>query len=634
MSKSGWTTAAAEPSSAGPGAEVRPLNHHHNSPGGHGQGQDEAPLPPGEGPASAHDPQDDTESSGKRFGAWLRPRISREARIGAAALLSFVILVSALVVKKSRTPTASGKQPPLAKIASPGASTPASTSTSTTTAQAEPRSSPGSASEHPEQSAGRERLPSESTPPLLPAAPALAGAVPPPAEPQAPGHDPSLKVPEPAAEPAQFAAVPGHEPVLPAAAGPAQAAGSLTLPAPDLPPAASTSVAAGEMPAAQPAPVPLMPLAPAAEPRTTSRRAAPTAPEGAPPPPVTASANATPTPVAEPLPGAIETPTRESSDPGVALTPFNPPPASPAGGTDTDPAPTRAPQLPRGKPSRTRASDLPRTASGPESLEPPGQRPPTANPFADPSAAGQGGWVALPNGAVRQSSLEEPRVRPGAGQRQGQGQPGGLAQTGAARLDPGDLAESVPHLVARGENFFSIAQHYYGSGRFYPALWKANSDQVPAPEKLVVGQTIRIPPPEALDRSLILAPRTAPGSGTEAAAAPPSSRSSAPRSSVVALTVPAADPFDDGSRQAVKPAPGAMTAAPSAAERPRLPRYKIHPQETLRSIARDLLGDSRRADEILELNREVIDDPGQLTPGQEIELPEDARITRRARAEP
>jgi nucleoid-associated protein YgaU len=224
---------------------------------------------------------------------------------------------------------------------------------------------------------------------------------------------------------------------------------------------------------------------------------------------------------------------------------------------------------------------------------------------------------------MRQASSDEPKP-PGAANGRG------IAQTGAAKLDTDDRVESIPHVVAKGENFFSIAQQYYGSGRFYPALWKANSDQVSAPEKLVVGQTIRIPPPEALDRSLILPPRTAQGSGSEMASTTRPVRAGT-RSSVVALAVPVADPFGDRDRNASKPAPGELVAAPSAVERPRLPRYKIRPQETLRSIARDVLGDSRRADEILELNRAVIDDPGQLTPGQEIELPEDARLTRRSR---
>jgi nucleoid-associated protein YgaU len=229
----------------------------------------------------------------------------------------------------------------------------------------------------------------------------------------------------------------------------------------------------------------------------------------------------------------------------------------------------------------------------------------------------------VPTTIVRQGGADEPKGHDGAGGN-------GIAQTGVAGRDTGDYGESIPHVVARGENFFSIAQQYYSSGRFYRALWKANSDQVPAPEKLRVGQTIRIPPPEALDRSLILPPRTAPGSDSEAAGTTRPVRTGT-RSSVVALAVPVADPFGNRDRQGGTTTAGAIVAAPSAADRPRLPRYKIRPQETLRSIARDFLGDSRRAGEILELNREVIDDPSHLTPGQEIELPEDARPTRRPR---
>jgi nucleoid-associated protein YgaU len=54
------------------------------------------------------------------------------------------------------------------------------------------------------------------------------------------------------------------------------------------------------------------------------------------------------------------------------------------------------------------------------------------------------------------------------------------------------------------------------------------------------------------------------------------------------------------------------------------PVYKVRPYDTLRSIARDTLGDAHRASEILELNRGLIDDPNRLIVGQLIELPEDA----------
>jgi nucleoid-associated protein YgaU len=54
------------------------------------------------------------------------------------------------------------------------------------------------------------------------------------------------------------------------------------------------------------------------------------------------------------------------------------------------------------------------------------------------------------------------------------------------------------------------------------------------------------------------------------------------------------------------------------------PLYMVRPHDTLRSIARNTLGEARRAGEILELNRELIDDPAHLIAGQLLELPEDA----------
>src|SRR4029079_18233662 len=58
------------------------------------------------------------------------------------------------------------------------------------------------------------------------------------------------------------------------------------------------------------------------------------------------------------------------------------------------------------------------------------------------------------------------------------------------------------------------------------------------------------------------------------------------------------------------------------------PVYKVRRYDTLRTIARDTLGDSRRADEVLDLNRDIIDDPAHLIVGQILELPEDAKVVR------
>jgi nucleoid-associated protein YgaU len=56
--------------------------------------------------------------------------------------------------------------------------------------------------------------------------------------------------------------------------------------------------------------------------------------------------------------------------------------------------------------------------------------------------------------------------------------------------------------------------------------------------------------------------------------------------------------------------------------------HVVRRYETLRSIARDRLGNVHRADEIIELNRDRLANPDQLTPGQRLVLPLDAGIAR------
>ena len=76
------------------------------------------------------------------------------------------------------------------------------------------------------------------------------------------------------------------------------------------------------------------------------------------------------------------------------------------------------------------------------------------------------------------------------------------------------------------------------------------------------------------------------------------------------------------------------SAATRLSARPRNPAavnrpvYKVRRYDTLRSIARDILGDSRRADELYDMNRDVIADPTRLILGQLLELPEDADTRR------
>jgi nucleoid-associated protein YgaU len=217
----------------------------------------------------------------------------------------------------------------------------------------------------------------------------------------------------------------------------------------------------------------------------------------------------------------------------------------------------------------------------------------------------------------------------------------GIASAAKA-VEKAQLAPEL-HVVESGENFWTISRHYYSSGRYYMALWKANSRTVPAADKLMVGQTIIIPPPEALDRSLIEPPRVGTGSSSSRAGAPVrrTSRSKpnaddpadtpVRRSSEVELILPIDNSVLD--RRSRSGASEELDPPPEKRYRAARPRYKVRAHETLRSIARDTLNDKRRADEIYELNRDILgNDPYKmLVEGQILELPEDARSGRRSR---
>ena len=58
------------------------------------------------------------------------------------------------------------------------------------------------------------------------------------------------------------------------------------------------------------------------------------------------------------------------------------------------------------------------------------------------------------------------------------------------------------HVVAKGENYWTISRDYYRTGRYYLGLWAANQGLTPTPETLRVGDQIRVPPVEDLDGSL------------------------------------------------------------------------------------------------------------------------------------
>ncbi len=292
-----------------------------------------------------------------------------------------------------------------------------------------------------------------------------------------------------------------------------------------------------------------------------------------------------------------------------------------------------------------------------------------------------------------ESSRTQPRIRSGKTDGETEDRPAprpssAKATASGSRLPNESAApiestrvEAVPHIVERGESFWTISRLYYGSGRYYRALWKANDQKYPRIDVLHVKDMIIIPPVEDLDAAFIDparsrvavagAERTGRGGASQATTGSPvspprsdslpttrttrvsgsSSMNPIPtrrsnRTSAV-LELPIGDSGstqDRSSRLAGAEVSGEGTlddgpefhvsARPPVSAPVSRPTYKVRRYDTLRSIARDTLGNPRRADEILEINREIIDDPNHLITGQRIQLPEDAdtrRVTVRDR---
>ena len=49
------------------------------------------------------------------------------------------------------------------------------------------------------------------------------------------------------------------------------------------------------------------------------------------------------------------------------------------------------------------------------------------------------------------------------------------------------------HVVRPGDTLSKLAAHYYGDATLYPKMFDANRDQLTDPNKIKVGQKLRIP---------------------------------------------------------------------------------------------------------------------------------------------
>jgi nucleoid-associated protein YgaU len=193
-------------------------------------------------------------------------------------------------------------------------------------------------------------------------------------------------------------------------------------------------------------------------------------------------------------------------------------------------------------------------------------------------------------------------------------------------LRPGAVAAGPRrHTVADGETFASIAQLYYGSAHYDEALRRFNRGRIAGPGWLTPGDLLVIPDVAQLD---VLPTRPGrPESAPAPARAPePPARGLVPdpprRAEVRAGWMDRASRRDGGDPGAIATGSAGPAADPARRGEPRV--HYVRRYETLRSIARDRLGDARRAVEIIELNPDRLRDSSHLAPGLRLLLPPDA----------
>lgn len=147
--------------------------------------------------------------------------------------------------------------------------------------------------------------------------------------------------------------------------------------------------------------------------------------------------------------------------------------------------------------------------------------------------------------------------------------------------------KQVTHVVAEGETLYGIAARYYGNGDFWPELLKANKQAADEEGRVFEGARLVIP-----------------------------QRGGTP----VAQT-----------RTTTPPSPSKPAATPSTASTAQTNTsggygsYTIKPGDTLSEISQELMGTMRRMNELIELNRDQIQDADDIRVGMKLRYPRGQR---------
>ncbi len=271
-------------------------------------------------------------------------------------------------------------------------------------------------------------------------------------------------------------------------------------------------------------------------------------------------------------------------------------------------------------------------------------------------------------------------ARGGISSGNGNGNGNAGATEGGAVTPPGGPSVALPqpsiHYTQPRETLWSLSQRYYGDGKYFAVIAKANPDKLLANGGVRDGVRLVIP-----NKSLVVpAPSGATAGGTVTAPANPGTPGQPATPAARTVKVESGDTLGEiafkhlGSSRLTNqiieankdqirdandikigmvlklpavttPAPGNGTLGPSlrtegerrtdGASTPggsspggpatTMKSYKVQPGDTFTSIARTRLGSDRRWKELFELNRAKVGDPENLRDGMVLALPADAR---------
>ena len=192
--------------------------------------------------------------------------------------------------------------------------------------------------------------------------------------------------------------------------------------------------------------------------------------------------------------------------------------------------------------------------------------------------------------------MRDGKMVPPAVKAEGPETPGGgqnERRTGGALPTSPDVipAVTIPereYTVAEGDLLYRIARREYGDGELWRKVAAYNPGKVGPDGQLRVGTKIKLPAKETL-----VGPSKAP---------------------------PKALPISDVTRLA-KDSPAKKADVPSAKQAAKTRSYTVKKGDTLGTIAMRELGTTKRANEILDLNRNLIKNPNAVPLGVTIRLP-------------